>query len=187
MKLDHGACGFSRVKPTTLLADLKAMKELDRMKADGAKEEMEVGLGPRMRQTSTWSAWVPGLARAIQPEAVETACVTEPHHPLRRGCHLCIEEMGQDLAHRRRPLTMNRCTSWRRMWQDLSSKVLTLGGAKKLKVCADSDGVNPAGDCQKGGSWWSRRRPTTAHSTWCLRLTSAVVDINDGDIEEGGQ
>ena len=118
VKLDQGACGHNRVKPTTLLTDLDALKELDGMKADGAKEEMEVNLGPRMRQTSTWSAWTPGLVRAIQlaimklqdvtPELKKSSMddwrkhVRQNHIPFRRDCRLCIEEIGQDLPHRRR-------------------------------------------------------------------------------------
>ena len=71
VKLDQGACGHSRVTPTTLLTDLEAMKELDGLRANGAKEEIELNLGPRMRQTSTWSAWAPGLVRAIQLAIME--------------------------------------------------------------------------------------------------------------------
>ena len=119
VKLDQGACGHSRVKPTTLTG-LDALKELDSMKADGAKEEMEVNLGPRMRQTSTWSAWAPGVVRAIQLAIMKLQDVTpelkklsmddwrkhvrQNHIPFRRDRQLCIEEMGQDLPHGRRGL-----------------------------------------------------------------------------------
>ena len=71
-----------------------------------------------MRQTSTWSAWAPGLVRAIQlaimqlqdvaPQVKKFSIeqwrqhVRQNHIPFRRDCRLCIEEMGQDLPHRRR-------------------------------------------------------------------------------------
>ena len=47
------------------------MKELDGLRANGAKEEIELNLGPRMRKNSTWSAWAPGLVRAIQLAIME--------------------------------------------------------------------------------------------------------------------
>ena len=43
VKLDQGACGHNCVKPTTLLTDLEAMKDLDGLRANGAKKEMHGG------------------------------------------------------------------------------------------------------------------------------------------------
>ena len=50
VKLDQGACGHNCVKPTTLLTDLEAMKDLDGLRANGPRRRcMEVNLGPRDR------------------------------------------------------------------------------------------------------------------------------------------
>eukprot|EP00435_Cladocopium_sp_Y103_P074561 s444_g49.t1 len=118
VKLEQGACGHQRVKPTTLLTDLSVLKELDGMKANGPNEELKLDLGARMKQTSTWSAWAPALVKAIQtaimqfqdaaPQVKKFSIVQwqqhvrQNHVPSRRDCRLCIEEMGQDLPHRRR-------------------------------------------------------------------------------------
>eukprot|EP00435_Cladocopium_sp_Y103_P050769 s58_g15.t1 len=100
VKLDQGACGHQRVKPTTLLTDFNMLKELDGMKADGSTEELKMDLGPRMKQTSTWSAWAPGLVKKFSIEQWRQH-VRQNHVPFRRDCRLCIEEMGQDHPHRR--------------------------------------------------------------------------------------
>ena len=167
VKLDQGACGHNCVKPTTLLTDLEAMKDLDGLRANGAKEEMHGGEPRSSRQTSMWSAWAPGLVRAIQLAIMKLQDVAsqmkkfsieqwrqhvrQNHIPFRRDCRLCIEEMGQDLPHRRRRGVGGESVCVMAVdVAGLSSRVLTLGVAPRNEVCADSHGANPAGDCQKG-------------------------------------
>ena len=83
-------------------------------------EPLEEDLQRRMRQTSSWASWSPGLVSAVKVAIREFVNkggqlkklkmsledwrrhVAQNHIPYRRDCRLCIERMGQDCAHRRR-------------------------------------------------------------------------------------
>ena len=119
VRFDQGATGHVRRKPTTLCTSLEEMKELDGLKAKGEpKEELKEELSERLVQTASWAAWSPGLVAAVKmafrnfmkggPKCKRFTVdewrqhVRQNHVPFRRDCRVCIEEMGQDLPHRRR-------------------------------------------------------------------------------------
>ena len=116
---EQGAMGHQRKKPTMLMSDLRDLRQLEGMKASGqVQEEMEKDLQRRMAQTGTWAEWAPGLVaammRAVKDFVVGSVDlrkfsledwkqhVRQNHIPYRKDCRLCLEEMGQDLPHRRR-------------------------------------------------------------------------------------
>ena len=111
ISFDQGATGHQRRKPTRLLTDLPGMEALHGLRHKGPVEGLKEELGDRLRQSSSWAAWSPGLCAAIK-EAIPQlrkmtmadwkAHVEANHVPFRRDCRLCLQEMGQDLPHRRK-------------------------------------------------------------------------------------
>ena len=119
VKFDQGQMGHQRRKPTTLMSDLEELRQLHGLRSESMPvEPMHSDLQKRMEQTHTWSQWAPGLVAAIKQAVrnfvMDTARmkkfsleewrkhVKQNHIPFRRDCRLCLEEMGQDLPHRRR-------------------------------------------------------------------------------------
>ena len=121
VSFDQGGTGHSRRKPTTLLTNLEGLQQLEGISARGTKvEPLEEDLQRRMRQTSSWASWSPGLVSAVKVAIREFVNkegqlkklkmsiedwrkhVAQNHIPYRRDCRLCIERMGQDCPHRRR-------------------------------------------------------------------------------------
>ena len=122
VRLDQGATGHIRRKPTALLTSLKPLLQLDGLRAEGhGQQELEQELPDRLRQSATWAQWSDGLVEAIrlairalimekEEPGVTKARLTlaewrqhveQNHTPYRRDCRLCLERMGQDKPHRR--------------------------------------------------------------------------------------
>ncbi len=59
---DQGGAGHSRRKPTTLLTNLEDLQQLEGIKVEPLEEDLE----KRMRQTSSWASWSPGLVNAVK-------------------------------------------------------------------------------------------------------------------------
>ena len=124
IKCDQGAMGHNRRKPTTLMGNLPgldSLQDLRQGRRDGSDHEfLEVDLKTRMQQTAAWAAWAPGLVAAVK-QATRMFLMELPslrkmsladwkqhalqnHIPYRRDCGLCVQEMGQDVPHRRKKL-----------------------------------------------------------------------------------
>eukprot|EP00438_Fugacium_kawagutii_P024779 Skav214693 [mRNA] locus=scaffold1127:10211:11569:- [translate_table: standard] len=127
IRLDQGCTGHVRKKPTTLMISLPGMEQLDGLvQEEHRADPLPSTLAMRMHQSSSWSMWSPGLVEAIKTAIRDFAVgstskvdsnanqlkrmsmdewrqhVRQNHVPFRRDCRLCVEEMGQDLPHRRR-------------------------------------------------------------------------------------
>ena len=115
---DQSRTGHVRCKPTRLLTSLAALSELDGLRHQGGPvESMKKDLPSRLRQTSSWAEWSPGLIAAVKAalsqwmDGCASLCkmtmsdwkahVQRGHVPFRRDCRLCVETMGQDVPHRR--------------------------------------------------------------------------------------
>ena len=66
IRIDQGALGHQRPKPTTLLTNMEQIKELDGIAASGPGEEIHTDLERKLKQTATWSTWAPGLMAALK-------------------------------------------------------------------------------------------------------------------------
>ena len=113
---DQGQLGHSQTRPTMCLTNLDHVEQMH-----GARCGKKVGEGlcpalqGRMAQTSSWSAWAPGLKRAIKdslllmdtkmdsttPRAKRFSDsdqwvkhVKQGHRPYRRDCRACILDMA---------------------------------------------------------------------------------------------
>ena len=119
VSFDQGKCGHSRRKPTNLLTNLPGMDELQGLrcgKNEKGIEPLAADLPQRLKQTSSWSSWAPGLIQAIKESIKQMPAaglkrlsldewrqhVRQNHTPYRRDCRLCIQEMGAGEPHRRR-------------------------------------------------------------------------------------
>lgn len=64
---DQGKLGHPQVKPTSCVTNLGVVKEFDGLSCtENHGEGLKTDLGERMRQTSSWSCWAPGLKGAIR-------------------------------------------------------------------------------------------------------------------------
>ena len=119
VSFDQGKCGHSRRKPTSLLTNLPGMDELQGLRCgenEKGIEPLAADLPQRLKQTSSWSSWAPGLTQAIKESIKQMPGaglkrlsldewrqhVRQNHTPYRRDCRLCIQEMGAGEPHRRR-------------------------------------------------------------------------------------
>ena len=121
IRVDQGALGHQRPKPTMLLSNVGQLKELDGITSNGSGEEIQSDLKERLKQTATWSTWAPGLVAALkvvipklldgqaqQPMLSKLDLAGWKHHlqaqhvPYRRDCRVCLETMGSAEPHRRK-------------------------------------------------------------------------------------
>ena len=121
IRVDQGALGHQRPKPTMLLSNVGQLKELDGITSNGSGEEIQSDLKERLKQTATWSTWAPGLIAALkvvipkfldgqaqQPMLSKLDLAGWKHHlqaqhvPYRRDCRVCLETMGSAEPHRRK-------------------------------------------------------------------------------------
>ena len=120
---DQGLFGHVRKKPTTCLTNLPDMGELNGCRSGGNERFLEGNLEDRLRQTSAWSLWAPGLRAAIKvsltvllgwyglgnPKLSKTMNIDQwkrhieqGHYPYRRDCKTCVINMASGKPHRRR-------------------------------------------------------------------------------------
>ena len=121
IRIDQGALGHQRPKPTTLLTNMEQMKELEGIAASGPGEEIHTDLERKLKQTATWSTWAPGLMAALKvvipkflSEQAQQPVLSKldlagwkkhlqaQHVPYRRDCKVCLETMGSAEPHRRK-------------------------------------------------------------------------------------
>ena len=88
VSFDQGKCGHSRRKPTSLLMNLPGMDELQGLRC-GKNEPLAADLPQRLKQTSSWSSWAPGLTQAID-QRVNQMGAGEPHR--HRGPHQMVNQ-----------------------------------------------------------------------------------------------
>ncbi len=121
---DQGQLGHSQTRPTMCLTNLDHVEQMHGARC-GKKvgEGLRPALQGRMAQTSSWSAWAPGLKRAIKDSLllIDTKMdsttprvkrfsdydqcvehVKQGHRPYRRDCRACILDMAWGPPHRRR-------------------------------------------------------------------------------------
>ena len=125
---DQGALGHARRKPTGVLSNFPRMTVLQGHTGASA-EPIEEELEARLKQSSRWASWAPGLVRVIR-EAMKEHCeawdeagsslggaacpqvkgltleqwkqhIKRGHIPFNNRCRTCLKEMGVDLPHRR--------------------------------------------------------------------------------------
>ena len=121
---DQGCLGHPQVKPTSCLTNLPLMTHLHGSRCDSNHGEgLKRDLGDRMKQTSGWSVWAPGLKKAIRVSlmillkgfGIEDGALKkvwdrdqwvrhfrQGHRPFRRDCRSCLMDMGSGKPHRRR-------------------------------------------------------------------------------------
>ena len=120
---DQGLFGHVRKKPTTCLTNLPDMGDLNGCRSGGNEKYLEGNLDDRLRQTSAWSLWAPGLRAAIKtslsvllewygfgnPKLVKRLNlqqwrqhINQGHKPFRRDCKTCVLNMASGKPHRRR-------------------------------------------------------------------------------------
>ena len=123
--------GHSRRKPTTLGTNLYGLQQLQGLRGagstpEGAPEKMSVD--ERIQLSKSWSAWAPGLKRAIA-EALRRELevkvkrmtlegwkkhLRNDHLPYYRGCRTCLESQGQS-RHHRKIVTPESYHTWDRL------------------------------------------------------------------------
>ena len=125
---DQGALGHGRRKPTGVLSNYPRMTVLQGLTGTSA-EPMEEELEARLKQSSRWASWAPGLVSVVC-EAMKEHCeawekagsslggaecpqvkgltieqwkqhIKRGHIPFNNKCRTCLKEMGVDLPHRR--------------------------------------------------------------------------------------
>lgn len=121
---DQGCLGHPQVKPTSCLTNLPLMTHLHGLRCESNHGEgLKRDLGDRMKQTSGWSVWAPGLKRAIRVSlmillkgfGIDDGSLKkvwdrdqwvrhfrQGHRPFRRDCRSCLMDMGSGKPHRRR-------------------------------------------------------------------------------------
>ena len=121
---DQGSLGHPQVKPTSCVTNLAVVKELHGMSCERNRgERLKENLDERMKQTSSWSNWAPGLKGAIRTSiliilrtyGVDDGSLKkvsgrdqwiqhfkQGHRPFRRDCRSCLLDMGTGKPHRRR-------------------------------------------------------------------------------------
>ncbi|CAL1144277.1 unnamed protein product [Cladocopium goreaui] len=121
VRVDQGALGHPRPKPTTLLTNIVQLKELDGITSKESGESVCMDLRERLKQTASWSAWAPGLMAALKiviPKFLASQAqqpmlskldlagwkkhLQAQHVPYRRDCKVCLETMGSAEPHRRK-------------------------------------------------------------------------------------
>ena len=121
VRVDQGALGHQRPKPTTLLTNIAQLKELDGITSKESGESVCMDLRERLKQTASWSAWAPGLMAALKiviPKFLASQAqqpmlskldlagwkkhLQAQHVPYRRDCKVCLETMGSAEPHRRK-------------------------------------------------------------------------------------
>ena len=134
-RLDQGAVGHSKKKPTSLLTNMPGMMELHGLRARGDDEPLPDDIQASIQASKSWSLWAPGLRAAIKESL---RCMLEQgaaqqrkiaklsqkekdmwathfrqgHRPFRRDCRLCIEQAGTQKPHRRRGDTQRMSSVW---------------------------------------------------------------------------
>lgn len=121
---DQGCLGHPQVKPTSCLTNLPLMNHLHGSRCESNHGEgLKRDFGERMKQTSGWSVWAPGLKKAIRVSllvllrsfGVDDGSLKkvwgrdqwiqhfkQGHRPFRRDCRSCLLDMGSGKPHRRR-------------------------------------------------------------------------------------
>ena len=121
VRVDQGALGHQRPKPTTLLTNMVQLKELDGITSKESGEGQRVDLQERLKQTASWSTWAPGLMAALkivipkflmgqaqQPMLSKLDLagwkkhLQAQHVPYWRDCKVCLKTMGSAEPHRRK-------------------------------------------------------------------------------------
>ena len=109
VKFDQGRTGHVRRKPTCLMTNLPKMNELNGLFLTDQKRKdlpLPSDLKVRMKTTSSWAAWSPGLVEAVKESItmiVNTEVklkkmsmddwrqhVAQNHVPYRRDCRVCM-------------------------------------------------------------------------------------------------
>ena len=120
IRMDQGALGHRRRKPTTLGSNVPYLDHLDQLKGPGSGEEDWKGsLEERIQQSKTWACWAPGLKQEIMKAVKEH--LKQPqmkplrpeemlkwkqhflndHLPARRDCKACVQAQGRGRPHQR--------------------------------------------------------------------------------------
>ena len=132
VSFDQSKFGHVQRKPTTCLTNLPLMRQLDGSRDPNHQgQQLHSELPKRMKQTSGWAAWAPGLKQAIRTSLLVLCrahgCgsdvvrkllnadqwrqhILQGHTPYRRDCRACVLDMAAGKPHKRR--TWGGSSSW---------------------------------------------------------------------------
>ena len=120
LRLDFGALGHSRRKPTTLGTNLRLLRDLDGLRGDGLGDKAWEDLDgqERYKASRTWAAWpLKFKERVLEALRAEFKCPmvmklsqeqweqrkANDHQPFSRECAECQRGAGKSRRHRRVP------------------------------------------------------------------------------------
>ena len=122
LNFDQGRLGHVRQKPTTLATNVKSLDYLDELRVDHTFERKPLpDLKQRIAESSGWSAWAPGLKKAIvEALKLELGNIEDPslkkmtperwkqhvamdHMPFSKDCLACQVGSGRGKKHLRIP------------------------------------------------------------------------------------
>eukprot|EP00435_Cladocopium_sp_Y103_P064506 s236_g26.t1 len=118
VRFDQGPMGHAKRKPTMLGTNVYELQQLQDVRGAGSEPgESPKGmtLEERIKSSRSWSAWAPGLKKAIAVALKKELDyqvkrmtiegwkkhLQNDHQPYYRGCRTCLEACGQGRHHRR--------------------------------------------------------------------------------------